>query len=83
MGRHYEPWHHQPLAQGDVDISASSCYQVCNGGAIGRPLCSQIDVHSPTGLDVVAVALYSEGPDSCALLGALAQDVTLWRSGAE
>ena len=66
-----------------MKILASSCYQIFNDEPAGRPWCSQLDVYNSTRLDMVAVALSSEGPDSCDLLGALAQDTTLWGSVAE
>ena len=74
VGRRCEPWIRQPLVIVDVQISDSSCYQLCNGESVGRPWCYQLDVYTSTCLDVVAVALYSEVPDSYALLGVLAQD---------
>ena len=66
-----------------MESSAPSCYQLCNGESIRRPWCSQLDVYTSTLLDVVEVALSSEGPESCALLGVLAQDDILWGSGVE
>ena len=66
-----------------MKILASSCYKICIDESDGRPWCYQLDVYNSTRLDVVAVALSSEGPDPCDLLGALAQDTTLWGSVAE
>ena len=57
MGRRCEPWHLQPLTRGDVDSSDCSCSRICNGEAIGRPWCSQIDVYTSAYLIIVAVAL--------------------------
>ena len=83
VGLQCEPWHRQPLVRGYMESSYSSCYQICICEAAGSPWCFQLDVYNSTCMYVVAVALYSEGPDSFALLGALAQDATLWGSGAE
>ena len=66
------PCNRQPLDQGDVERLASSCYQLCNGEAIGHPWCSQLDVYTSTCLDMFELVLYSEVPTSCALLGVLA-----------
>ena len=57
VGCRCEPWHRQPLNQRDVESSASSCYQLCNGEAVGHPWCSQLDVYTSTRLDVIVVAL--------------------------
>ena len=59
-----------------MEISASSCYILCNGEFVGRPWCSQLDVYTSACLDVVAVALSSEVPDSCDIPGVLAKDYT-------
>ena len=83
VGLRCEPWIRQPLVQGYIEISASSCSQLCNGEATGLPWFSQLDVYNSTHLDVVDLVLSSEVPDSCALLGALAQNATLWGSGSE
>ena len=76
MGRQYEPWIRQPLVQGYMESSVSSCYQLCNVESIGRVWCSQLDVYTYTRLDLVGVALYSDGIDCSNILGALAQDTT-------
>ena len=83
VGCQCEPWSHQPLAQGDVESFDFSCYQLCNGEAVGRPWCSQLDLYTSTWLDVVTVVMSSEGPDSCDIIGVLAQDMTLWGTGSE
>ena len=83
VGQKCEPWSRQPLVQGYMEISASSCYQLCNDEYVGRPWCSQINVYTSINLEVVGVALSSEGIDSCALLGVLDEDATLLGSGAE
>ena len=44
---------------------------IVNCESIGRLWCSQLDVYTSTRLGMVAVALYSEGLDSCALIGVL------------
>ena len=46
--------------------------------SIRRLWCSPLDMYTSTCLDVVEVDLSSEVPESCALIGVLAQDVTLW-----
>ena len=71
------------MAQGDVESSASSCYRLCNGEAIGSPYSFQLYVYTSTRLDMVVMAMLSEGPDSCALIGALLHDATLWGSVSE
>ena len=76
MGRQCEPWGRQPLVQGYIGISASSCYQLCNGESVGRPWCYQLDVYTSILRDVVAVVLSSEDPTSYAILGVLVQDYT-------
>ena len=81
--RRYEPWSRQPLVREYMESSDSSCYQICNGESIGHPWCSQLDMYNSTRLVMVEVALYSEAPVSCAIIGVLAQYVTLWGSGVE
>ena len=75
--------YHQPLTRGGVESLASSCYQIYNSEVIVRPWCSQIDVYNSAHLIKVVVTLYSEGPASCDLLGALEPSTTLWVSRAE
>ena len=81
VGRQCEPWIHQPLVQRYMESSASSCYQLYNGESARLPWCYQLDVYNSTHLEVIAVALYSDSPDSCAILGVLAQDAILWGRG--
>ena len=83
MGCGFEPWIRQPLVQGYMEISDSSCYKLYNGESVRRAWYSQLDVYTSTHMDVVEVALSSEVPDSCALLAVLAQDATLWGSVSE
>ena len=83
VGQKCEPWICQLLVQGYMEISASSCYQLCNSESIVHPWCSQINLYPSIHLYVVAVMLYSESPESCAIIGMLAQYVTLWGSVAE
>ena len=40
-----EPWIRHTLVQGDVERSASSCYQLCSGESFGRPWWSQLDLY--------------------------------------
>ena len=68
VGRRYEPWYRQPLAQGAVENLASSCYQLRDSEDVGRPWCYQLEVCTSSRLSKVAVLLSSGGPDSCALL---------------
>ena len=72
LGRRCETWRRQLLMRGDVEISASSYYRLFNGEAIVNPWYSQIDVYISAHLVTVAVALSSEGPAICSILGALA-----------
>ena len=83
VGQKCEPWSRQPLVRGYMEISASSFYQLCNSESIKHPWCSQLDLYTSIHLYVVAVVLYSESPESCAIIGMLAQYVTLWGSVAE
>ena len=83
VGQKCEPWSRQPLVRGYMEISASSCYQLCNSESIVYPWFSQLDFYTSIHLYVVAVVLYSEGPKSCDIIGVLAQYAILWGSVAE
>ena len=80
VGLQREPWHHQPLARVSVERSASSCSRICNGEAVRRPWCYQLDVCNSAHLAAVRVALSPVLPASSNLIGALASASTLWVS---
>ena len=80
LGRQHKPWRCQLMEQGAVEILSSSSSRLCDGEAIGRPWCYQLDVCNSAHLAAVTVALSPVLPASSNLIGALASASTLWVS---